>query len=125
MNRLIKWTMVVSGILTCTMLYAAVAPQAAMIASFGQPLEGPLADIIVRSWGVLVGIVGLLLVYGAFHPPVRRVAWIVAVASKLVFVVLILATGRQFLATGAAVPVTVDSVMVVLFGWYLLAGPRR
>jgi hypothetical protein len=124
MSRFIKWAMVFAGVLTCTMLYAAVAPQAALRSSFGASLEGPLADIIVRSWGVLVGIVGLMLVYGAFHTPVRRVALLVAVVSKLFFVVLILTIGRQFLATGAGVPVAVDSVMVLVFGGYLLAGPR-
>ena len=36
----IKWIMLVSGVLTCTMLYAAVAPQAALRSTFGDTLEG-------------------------------------------------------------------------------------
>jgi hypothetical protein len=32
----IKWIMLVSGTLTCTMVYAAIAPQAALRATFGE-----------------------------------------------------------------------------------------
>jgi len=39
----IKWVMLVAGILTTTMLYTAIAPDAAMQSSFGQTLEGPRA----------------------------------------------------------------------------------
>ena len=34
-----KWIMIVSGALTCTMLYAAIAPQAALRTTFGGSLE--------------------------------------------------------------------------------------
>jgi len=54
----IKWIMLVSGALTCTMLYAAIAPQAALRATFGETLEGPPAEIVVRNWGALIGLVG-------------------------------------------------------------------
>jgi hypothetical protein len=46
----IKWIMLVSGVLTCTMLYAAIAPQAALRGNFGETLEGPLAEVVVRNW---------------------------------------------------------------------------
>ena len=36
-----KWIMIVCGLLTCTMLYAAIAPQAALEATFGASLDGP------------------------------------------------------------------------------------
>ena len=68
----IKWVMLVAGALTTTTLYTAIAPDAAMQSSFGQTLEGPLAELIVRNWGLLVGLVGLMLIYGAFVPPARN-----------------------------------------------------
>ena len=52
----IKWIMLVSGALTCTMVYAAIAPQAALRSTFGETLEGPLADIVVRNWGALIAL---------------------------------------------------------------------
>ena len=36
-----KWIMLVSGALTCTMLYAAIAPQAALQGTFGETLDAP------------------------------------------------------------------------------------
>ena len=58
----IKWIMLVSGVLTCTMFYAAIAPQDALRSTFGETLQGPLADIIVRNWGVLITLVGAMLI---------------------------------------------------------------
>jgi hypothetical protein len=46
----IKWIMIVSGALTCTMFYAAIAPQAALQGTFGETLDGAAANIVVRNW---------------------------------------------------------------------------
>lgn len=119
----ITWIMIVSGLLTSTMFYAAIAPQAALRSTFGEGLEGPVAEIVVRNWGALIGIVGLLLVYGAVTPSARRVALGVAGLSKIVFIALVLTLGRPYLGHQAGVAVAVDAVMVVLFAAYL-AGTR-
>ena len=50
----IKWIMLVSGVLTCTMIYAFIAPQAALQANFGASIDGPLVQIVVRNWGALI-----------------------------------------------------------------------
>ena len=121
----IKWIMLVSGLLTCTMLYAAIAPQAALRSTFGEELDGPVAQIVVRNWGALIGLMGLMLVFGAFHPPVRRLALSVAGASKLVFIGLVLTYGRQYLHHQAGVAVIMDLVTVVIFATYLLAVRTR
>lgn len=116
----IKWIMLVSGALTCTMAYAAIAPQAALRSTFGVALEGPVADIVVRNWGALITLVGAMLIYGAFNPQVRSLVLIVAGASKLVFVALVLSHGGRYLGHQAGVAIAVDTVWVVLFTWYLL-----
>jgi len=41
-----NWIMIAAGALTCTMLYAAIAPQAALRSTFAETLEGPLAVLI-------------------------------------------------------------------------------
>jgi hypothetical protein len=121
----IKWIMLVSGLLTFTMIYAAIAPQAALQSTFGESLEGPLAEIVVRNWGVLVALVGAMLVYGAFHPPVRKLVLVVAGSSKLAYIGLVLAHGGQYLRGGLGASIAVDAVMVVLFALYLLATRRN
>lgn len=118
----IKWIMLGAGLLTCSMFLALVAPQSALQATFGQGLDGPVAEIVVRNWGALIGIGGVLLVYGAFNEPARRVALATTAASKLVFIVLVLGYGRQFLGHQAGVAVVGDAIMVAIFVAYLLGG---
>ena len=117
----IDWIMIVSGLLTFTMIYAALAPQAALRANFGETLEGPLAEIIVRNWGALIALVGAMLIYGAYDPQSRALILIVAGASKLIFIALVLSQGGRYLRRQAGIAVLVDLVMVALFAGYLLA----
>jgi hypothetical protein len=115
----IRWIMLVAGALTCTMIYAAIAPQAALRSIFGEGLEGPLAEIVVRNWGALITLVGAMLLYGAYHPPVRPVVLAVAGTSKVVFIGLVLAHGGRYLGH-AGIAIAVDVVLVALFAGYLL-----
>jgi hypothetical protein len=119
--RSMKWIMLVSGALTTTMLYAALDPEAALHSNFGEALHGPLAQVVVRNWGALIGLVGLMLMYGAFNAAARPLILTVAGASKLVFITLVLSHGERYLGQQVAVAVAVDLVMVLLYGWYLLA----
>jgi len=115
----IKWIMLVSGVLTSTLLLAAIAPDSALRMIFGETLEGPLSDIIVRNWGVLVGLVGMLLIYGAFNEHVRKLVLVLATTSKVAFVGLILAFGSNYLSKVGA-SIAIDTLFIVLFVVYLL-----
>ena len=119
-----KWIMLVSGALTCTMIYAAVAPGAALRSTFGDTLEGPLAEIVVRNWGILIALIGGMLIYGAFQAHVRQLVLIVAGLSKVAFITLILVYGGQYLGQSAGVSIVIDLMMVVLFSVYLFAERR-
>lgn len=119
-----RWIMLVSGILTCTMLYATLAPQAALRSMFGATLEGPVAEIVVRNWGALIALVGAMLIYGANRPASRPLVLTVAAVSKTIFIALVLTFGRQFLGHQAGIAVVGDSLMVILFLVCLL-GSRR
>jgi hypothetical protein len=106
------------------MIFAAVAPQSALRSTFGESLEGPLADVVVRNWGALIGLVGAMLIYGAYVPSVRPLVLIVAGVSKLVFIGLVLSHGDRFLDR-AAVAIVIDVFMVLLYGAYLLGSRHR
>jgi hypothetical protein len=112
---------VVAGLLTLTMLYAVVSPEAAIQSYFQETPEGAMASVVVPNWGILIGLMGALLIYGAFHPPSRKLALVVAGASKIAFIALILMQGDRYLA-GLQTAVIIDSVMVVLFVIYLIFG---
>ena len=119
----IKWIMRVAGLLTCTMIYAAIAPARAFQSTFGERLDGSAATIVVRNWGVLITLVGAMLLYGAARPSIRPFVLAVASLSKLVFVGLVVSHGTRYLSGQAGVAVIVDSVFVLLFAIYLIA-PR-
>jgi hypothetical protein len=113
--------MVVSGVLTLTMLYAAIAPEAALQSTFGQSLSGPVASVVVRNWGALIGLMGAMLIYGAFNPPVRRMTLVVAGASKVIFILLVLSQGATFVEQQAGIAIVVDAIWVGIFALYLIA----
>jgi len=128
LRRSIKWVMLIAGLLTCTMFYALFAPEAALRSNFGQTIEGPVAQIVVRNWGALIGLMGVLLIYGALREQVRHVALLVAGSSKIIFIILVLSLGQPFLQFQVGMSVAVDTIMVVLFAAYLIAernSPRR
>ena len=115
-----RWIMLVSGLSTSTMIYAAIAPEAALQSTFGETLTGPLAQIVVRNWGALIALIGAMLIYGAFNPASRPLVLTVAGISKAVFIGLVLALG-DYLGRQAGVAVVIDAVMIALFAWYLVA----
>ena len=117
----IKWIMLAAGVLTCTMIYAAIAPQAALRGTFGETLDGPLAEIVVRNWAVLITLIGAMLIYGAYHAAVRPLVLAVGALSKLVFIALVLAQGSRYLGQQAGIAIAIDAVWVVLFALYLAA----
>ncbi len=119
-----KWIMLISGGLTCTMFYAAIAPQAALQSTFGESVDGPVANIVVRNWGVLIALMGGMLIYGAFNPPVRFLVLTVAGLSKIGFILLILISGWQFLDSQAGTAVISDVLQVAAFVLYMIAVRR-
>jgi hypothetical protein len=116
--------MILSGLLTMTMIYAVLAPDAALRSTFGESVSGPVADIVVRNWGALIALVGATLIYGARKPAVRPLALTVASASKAIFIALVLSHGGRFLGYQAGIAVFVDALWVMVFMSYLLAVRR-
>jgi hypothetical protein len=120
LNKVFVAIMIVGGLLTLTMLYAAFSPIAAVQSMFGETPQGAMANVVVPNWGILIGWGGLLI-YGALHAPSRKLALVVAGASKIAFIALVLMQGGQYLS-GLGAAVVIDSIMVVLFALYLVFG---
>lgn len=83
-------------------------------------MQGPVAEIIIRNWSALIGMVGIMLIYGAFNQSVRQFVLIIAGISKIIFISLVLIYGKQYMEYGAGTAVYADSIMVVLLIIYLL-----
>ena len=114
-----KWVMLASGILTATMFYGLFAPQAALVSMFGVSFDGVLQDIVIRSWSALIGLIGIVLISGFFSENIRKYSFAIAAFSKLVFVILVLSYGQQFLAI-AWPAITMDVLVIMVASIYLL-----
>lgn len=116
----IKWIMLVSGIITCSMILSALHPTLGLTLTFGETIDGNLANIVVRNWGALIALVGGMLIYGAYNQTNRNLVLVVASISKSTFVLLNLAYGQAYLAKSGAALVF-DSILVIIFVAYLLS----
>lgn len=116
----IKWVMVISGVLTATMFYGLFAPQAGVESMFGASFSGPLETLIIRSWSSLVGLIGLVLIYGAFSEKNRVFCIFIAAFSKVVFVSLVLVYGKAFLGT-VAPAIIMDCLIKVITLFFVVS----
>lgn len=115
----IKWIMLISGLITCSMVFAAVDPVAGLEQTFGASIAmGPLAEIVVRGWSALITMVGASLIYGAYRPVYRPFILAFASISKIIFIALVLSFGSQFLDK-ALIAIVFDTVVVLLYVAYL------
>lgn len=117
--------LVVSGLLTLSMLQFALAPGRAQRSTFGEALEGSLAEVIVRGWGLLIALIGGALVWAAFHPETRPMAVALAVVSKAFFIGSLAAQGRRYLKGFSGVAVLIDGVVIALLVTGLWASHQR
>jgi hypothetical protein len=109
----IKWVMLISGALTSTMFFGLFAPEAALQSMFGVAFNGTLEVIVVRSWSALIGLMGVVLMYGAFSEKNRVFAISIASTSKAIFVALVLLYGSEYL--GKAMPaIAIDCILILL-----------
>jgi len=116
--------MLVSGVLTSTMFYGLFAPQAGLESMFGVSFNGTLENIIIRSWSALVGLMGVILMYGFFSEKYRIFSLALAAFSKVVFVSLVLLYGQVFLGQ-VAPAIVMDCVVILLACIYLFTAYKN
>lgn len=121
-NNNIKWIMLISGVLTFTMVFAAVTPQLALNSMFGSSLDGPVAEVVVRNWGALIALVGGMLIYGAFKKEVRDFVLSVAALSKIIFIVLVITHG---FGSQLFTAITFDTILILLFSTHILSNRKN
>ena len=81
----IEVILVLTGLATASALVLFLSPVTMMRMLFGQTPSDALSILIVRHWGLLVGLVGTLLIYAAYHAEIRVPTLIVAIVEKAAF----------------------------------------
>jgi len=74
---------------------------------------------LARHWGLLLFCVGALLVYAAFHPPLRQPAVVLALVEKVGFVACVFGTSLRQRPI-ASIMAAGDAVMAVVYVLYLV-----
>jgi hypothetical protein len=81
----IECILFLTGLATAGAFVLCLAPVTMLKMMFGQAPTDPLSLLITRHWGLLVGLVGILLIYAASHADTRVPTLIVAIVEKAAF----------------------------------------
>src|SRR5262245_59722470 len=114
----IELILLITGLVTAGIFVVFVAPVPVMKVLFGQAPSDALGLLIARHWGLLVGLVGALLIYAAYHPDVRAPTLLVAIAEKVALVVGLLISPFRQRSTVRAVALA-DAGMSAVYVLYL------
>jgi hypothetical protein len=110
----VGYVLVVTGALTAGASIAFIAPHIVLKLLFGVSNPDLATTTIARHWGLLVGLIGALLIYAAFHPEVRAPIMIAATIEKLAIALLVFATPLRKIPA-ATIVVSADTVMALLY----------
>jgi hypothetical protein len=114
----IELILLITGLATAGVLVVFLAPAPVMKLLFGQAPSDTLSLFIARHWGLLVGLVGVLLVYAAYDAKVRVPTLIVASAEKAALVVGLLISPFRQRPTVLAMALA-DAGMAAVYVMYL------
>lgn len=96
-----------------------------LTALYGIPVEGANLEILMRHRAALFGLLGALLVYAAFRPKLRVIAFVAGFVSVVSFLWLALATGGYNDAIGRVVVADWLALACLAVGSASLAMSRR
>jgi hypothetical protein len=115
----IQLILIVTGAFTAVAFGQFVAPSKLLRLIYGETQADAASVMLARHWGLLVGCVGLLLIYAAFEPTVRAYFMIFAVAEKVALGALILGSDLRQQSPAAAIAVG-DLLISLIYVLYLV-----
>jgi hypothetical protein len=115
----IQIILIVTGVFTALAFGQFVAPSKLLRLVYGQVQADAAGLMLARHWGLLVGCVGLLLIYAAFEPTVRVPFMIFAMIEKIALGAMILGSDLRRQALAAAVAIG-DLLISLIYAVYLM-----
>jgi hypothetical protein len=119
-QRMTGTLLLVTGILTAGAGIGLLFPRQVLVMFLGDQTPTSTTQLLARHWCLLVGLVGGLLIYAAFHAEIRVPVMIVAATEKLVLGGLVIASPLRTRRITLGV-VSADCVMAILYVATLLS----
>ncbi len=102
-----------AGVLTLLVAVGVLAPDQIQRSMFGAETSDAIAIFLTRAWSGLIGIMGLLLIFGARSEALRTFCLNIAAGSKAMFIAIMLFYGQAFLAS-AGIALLIDACVVLV-----------
>ena len=113
----IELILLVTGGATAIAVAQLIAPLQLLRLTYGEAPVDPVSVALARHWGLLIFCVGVLLIYAAFHPPIRVPIMVFAMIEKVGFAACVLGTSLRRRRAAAAMAAA-DLLMAVVYGLY-------
>jgi hypothetical protein len=115
----IQIILIATGVFTTLALGQFVAPSKLLRLIYGHAQTDAASLMLARHWGLLVGCVGLLLIYAAFEPTVRVPVMVFAVIEKIALGAMILGSDLRRQPHAAAMAIG-DLLISLIYAIYLI-----
>ena len=110
--------LLITGVLTAGALVQFIAPIPVTRMIFGEAPSNEVGLFLARHWGLLVFLVGVLLIYAAFHPEVRGPAALLAAIEKIALGIGVFGSSLRKHPIAVAIA-SGDSVIALVYVLYL------
>jgi hypothetical protein len=115
----IETILIVTGATTAMAIAQFIAPVSISRLVYRAVPTEVVGIALIRHWGLLVFLIGILLIHAAFHPEVREPVTVVAAAEKIAFSLIILRTPLRRLPIAAAIA-TGDILIPLVYVLFLV-----
>src|SRR5262245_27676697 len=79
----IESILIITGALTAIALIQFISPSQSLRMIYGETPTFTVSLVLARHWGLLTFCIGVLLIYAAFHPPLRDPAMVFGATEKV------------------------------------------
>lgn len=110
--------LIVTGALTAVALLQFIAPVPMLRMIYGDAPTDEISLALARHWGLLIFLIGVLLIYAAFHPAVRNPATLLAALEKIALGVGVFGTSLRKHPVAALIAAG-DSLIALVYVLYL------
>jgi hypothetical protein len=110
--------LLVTGIVTLLVGIGLLLPRNILSQMFGIDAPDAATLLLGRHWSLLIGLVGGLLIYAAYHPEIRVPVMVVGAIEKLVLGALVVSSPLRK-RPPTLVAVGADTIMALLYIFFL------